>query len=125
MNKLTRKTAQAIKLYGEQVCREAYLRNTKHGEGASTISLTMSGVSTTRQADAAINAGAEIFSAERIEAAHAEARAAYAANKCPKCGRAVRVNLSLAGWIQCSQFGAPQFRADANSAPCDWQGFTE
>lgn len=60
----------------------------------------------------------------RIAAAHAKAAAALRANKCPRCGRAVRRNLSLSGWVQCSQFGAAQFRADANLPPCDWQGFT-
>lgn len=59
----------------------------------------------------------------RMAEARAEADAALAANKCPKCGRAVRRNLSLSGWVQCSQFGAEQFRADASLPACEWQGF--
>ena len=55
-------------------------------------------------------------SERRIAAAQAEARAALAANWCPKCGRPVRQNLALTGWVQCSQYGAVGFRADA-SAP--------
>ena len=48
---------RAIKSYGEQVCREAYRLNREVGEGASSIALQLSGLKTTRQADAAINAG--------------------------------------------------------------------
>lgn len=63
-------------------------------------------------------------SAARIEAAQAEARAAWAANRCPKCGRKVGLNLSIAGWVQCEQYGAPMFRADPSAPACSWQGFT-
>jgi hypothetical protein len=52
-------TKKAITKYTEQVCLAAYRLNLK-GEGASSISLTLSGVSTTRQADAAINAGRDL-----------------------------------------------------------------
>lgn len=63
-------------------------------------------------------------SAERIAKAHAEAQAALAANRCPACGRAVRRNLALTGWVQCSQHGAEGFRADSSQPACSWQGFT-
>jgi hypothetical protein len=62
---------------------------------------------------------------ERIAAARAEAAAALRANKCPKCGCKVRRNLSLTGWVQCEQLGAPAFRARPEDPHCDWQGFTE
>ena len=48
---------RAIKNYGEQTCRTAYDLNRRVGEGANSISHQLSGVNTTRQADAAINAG--------------------------------------------------------------------
>jgi len=64
-------------------------------------------------------------SKRRIEAAHAEAAEALRTNTCPTCGRKVRRNLSLTGWVQCEQFGAPAFRKDSTAAPCDWQGFTQ
>ncbi len=67
---------------------------------------------------------AEVARNERVEKAQAEARAALAANKCPCCGRGVRLNLSITGWVQCDQFGAPGFRKDRNAPGCDWQGFT-
>lgn len=68
-------------------------------------------------------AAAKKASDARIAAAHAEAQAALQANKCPCCGQAVRVNLALTGWVQCSGYGAEGFRAPG-SKPCSWQGFT-
>ena len=61
---------------------------------------------------------------QRIEAAQREAQEAARDCRCPKCGRPVRRNLALSYWIQCSQFGAPNFRADPQSPKCSWQGFT-
>lgn len=46
-------------------------------------------------------------------------------NACPTCGRPVRRNNSLAGWYQCTQFGAVGFRAWPELPACTWQGFTE
>lgn len=40
---------------------------------------------------------------------------------CPCCGRKLRCNNSMGNWWQCQQFGAPQFRADANLPSCDYQ----
>jgi len=60
----------------------------------------------------------------RMAAHRAETAAVYAANKCPRCGRPVKLNLSLTGWVQCTQYGSEQFRADPRSPSCDWQGFT-
>ena len=62
--------------------------------------------------------------AERIAAAHAEALAAWNSNRCPECGRGIRRNLALSGWVQCEQYGAEGFRKDPNAPSCDWQGFT-
>ncbi len=62
---------------------------------------------------------------DRIAAAQAAVRQALAANACPDCGRPVRVNLSLTGWVQCSQYGSEGFRADSSLPSCNWQGFTE
>ncbi|HEY6110565.1 MAG TPA: hypothetical protein VIV56_16805 [Gemmatimonadales bacterium] len=61
---------------------------------------------------------------QRIAAAHVEAQRALATNSCPQCGGGVRRNNALTGWVQCSQFGAVGFRADATKPACDWQGFT-
>lgn len=61
----------------------------------------------------------------RMNAAKAATVAAVVANECPRCGRPLRRNSSMAGWWQCSQFGAVGFRADSSQPPCDWQGFTE
>lgn len=61
----------------------------------------------------------------RMEAARAEVRRAVATGRCPTCGRELRRNTSMAGWYQCSQYGAVGFRADASQPSCDWQGFTE
>ncbi len=46
-----------------------------------------------------------------------------ASGKCPKCSRKLRRNLSLAGWFQCGQFGAEQFRTDASQPSCNFQIF--
>ncbi len=61
-------------------------------------------------------------SAERMAAERAKVIAAVKANTCPVCGRPLRRNSSIAGWWQCSQFGAVGFRADSNAPACDWQG---
>lgn len=60
----------------------------------------------------------------RIEAVHEEARRQVATGKCPH-GHGLRRNLSLTGWWQCEQFGAPSFRARPDEPACDWQAFTE
>lgn len=62
MNKplLSIKTRRAIAAYGAQACERAYEMNLR-GEGASTIAFTgPATIKTTRQADAAINAGCEL-----------------------------------------------------------------
>jgi hypothetical protein len=57
-------TLAAISKYGREACVKAYWQNIA-GEGASTIAITgPSSIRTTRQADAAINAGEEIALAE-------------------------------------------------------------
>lgn len=60
----------------------------------------------------------------RRDRLQAEARAVVATGKCPQCGRALRRNLALSGWYQCSQFGAEGFRADASQPSCSFQTFT-
>lgn len=62
--------------------------------------------------------------AER-EAKYAAARAIVREGKCPKCGSAIRRNLSMAGWYQCEQFGAETHRKRPQDPPCGWQIFTE
>ena len=42
---------------------------------------------------------------------------------CPDCGAKLRRNLSMDGWYQCEQLGAPGFRADAEKPHCDFQFF--
>lgn len=57
---MTKKTKAAIAKYGSSACVRAYHMN-RMGEGASTIALTgPESIRTTKQADAAINAGREI-----------------------------------------------------------------
>lgn len=43
---------------------------------------------------------------------------------CPDCGAKLKANLALTGWIQCSNFGAVGFRADASKPSCNFQCFT-
>jgi hypothetical protein len=54
----------------------------------------------------------------------AEAVAIVETGKCPECGATLRRNLSLAGWWQCSQYGAEGFRADSAKPSCCFQTFT-
>ena len=61
----------------------------------------------------------------RIAAQRAETRRVVLSGKCPLCGSGLRRNLSLTGWWQCDQLGAPGFRKRADLPSCDWQGFTE
>tara|TARA_R110000868_G_scaffold344298_1_gene605282 strand:- start:476 stop:664 length:189 start_codon:yes stop_codon:yes gene_type:complete len=57
----TQKTKQAVIRYGESACVKAFHMN-KMGEGARTIAaIGPETITTTRQADAAINAGREIL----------------------------------------------------------------
>lgn len=58
----------------------------------------------------------------RMGAQQDATRAAFVANCCPTCGGKVRENLSIRGWVQCAQFGAPSFRADPTAPKCEWQG---
>ena len=59
--KLTKKTLRAIAAYGESACVKAYHMN-KAGYGAATIAQTgPETIRTTRQADAAIDAGRELM----------------------------------------------------------------
>lgn len=60
--------------------------------------------------------------AAHIAKAHKEASDALQNNQCPMCKQGVRVNTSLAGWVQCEGFGAEGFRKDG-SKKCSWQGF--
>lgn len=55
---LSTKTERAVSKYGFANCVQAFEMHTRDGEGASTIGFTLG--LTTRQADAAINAGQEI-----------------------------------------------------------------
>lgn len=61
----------------------------------------------------------------KMEALHAEAIAIVATGVCPQCGRKLKRNLSIAGWWQCSQYGAEQFRVDPSQPACSFQTFTE
>lgn len=62
---------------------------------------------------------------EKRETILKKARDIVQTGKCPDCGRALRRNLALTGWYQCSQFGAVGFRADASQPSCNFQTFTE
>jgi len=57
------------------------------------------------------------------DARYAEAEAVVTTGTCPACGQALRRNLALTGWWQCSGFGAEGFRAPGAS-PCSFQTFT-
>lgn len=65
---LSPKTRRAIIAYGADFCRHAYREHHKHGQGARTIAFANS--MSTRQADAAIDAGREM-EAEALAAAAA------------------------------------------------------
>jgi hypothetical protein len=55
---MTKNTQKAISKYGVENCRTAYAMHSIYGEGANTIGFYLG--FTTRQADAAINAGREL-----------------------------------------------------------------
>jgi hypothetical protein len=58
MNKLTTKAKRAIKKYGEDVCIKAFKMHHDEGMGGNTVGFYLN--LTTRQADAAIDAGREL-----------------------------------------------------------------
>lgn len=60
----------------------------------------------------------------RLEQGRAEVEAVVATGKCPRCGSPLRRNLSMSGWWQCEQLGAPSYRARPDEDECGWQGFT-
>ena len=50
-----------------------------------------------------------------------EGLALVSSGLCPVCGRALRLNLSITGWYQCTQFGAETHRADGSKPACEFQ----
>ncbi len=58
---------------------------------------------------------------EHFKRLRAEGLAILATGKCPECGRQMVRNSSIAGWWQCSQFGAETHRADPTQPSCNWQ----
>ena len=60
---MTTNTKRAIQKYGHDKCVEAFKEHHFGGNGANTIGWEMG--LTTRQADAAINAGREIYEANK------------------------------------------------------------
>lgn len=76
------------------------------------------------QAAEAVIAELERAAKERARTLQTNAEIAKAIKDgCPCCSRAIKRNLSLTGWWQCSQFGAVGFRADSNMPACNWQAF--
>lgn len=63
--KLSTNAKKAVKHYGAGICKKAYELHCK-GEGARTIALTVLGLGTTNQADAAINAGRELMTIDSV-----------------------------------------------------------
>lgn len=61
---------------------------------------------------------------ERMAQIHAQVQAVVNTGVCPHCGAALRANLTMAGWWQCSQLGADTHRANPALPSCSWQGFT-
>ncbi|KAF7963495.1 hypothetical protein AWV80_09055 [Cupriavidus sp. UYMU48A] len=62
----TKNTARAIEKYGVKACREAYHMHAVIGYGAAGIAFEgPRALKTTRQADAAINAGRELSQMDR------------------------------------------------------------
>ena len=59
--------------------------------------------------------------AERMAEIRASLLPIVTAGVCPKCGRSLKRNSSLAGWYQCEQFGAEMFRADPTQPSCEYQ----
>lgn len=60
---LTHNTRRAARAYGMETCLKAFAMHECDGEGASTIAFQLRGLKTTQQADAAINAGRELYEA--------------------------------------------------------------
>ncbi len=71
-----------------------------------------------------INAQQRAASKARMEAAYVEARSIVATGKCPRCGSALKRNLSLLGWWQCEQFGAVTHRKRPNDPQCGFDCMT-
>jgi len=84
---MKRTTRQALVKYGATNCLRAFIWNASHGEGASSIALTMPNdherrIHTTQQADAAINAGRDL-SGDSIDVAYALMKDAYTYDSSP------------------------------------------
>ena len=60
----------------------------------------------------------------RIEESKRKAREVVATGRCPECGQPLVRNSALAGWWQCSGYGAEGFRV-AGATHCSFQTFTE
>ena len=59
--------------------------------------------------------------AEKARAHNAECEAVLATGKCPRCGSALKRNLSITGWWQCEQYGAVTHRARPQDPQCSYQ----
>lgn len=79
-------------------------------------------MTTTQRAERKAERAAHV---NRMNALRAEAQKIVNTGVCPTCGGKLKRNLSLAGWWQCEQLGAVNFRKDASKLSCDFQTFTE
>jgi ribosomal protein L37AE/L43A len=79
---------------------------------------------TLKQQHLAAKRQARIAAQERIARSIEAARLTVATGVCPECGQPLRYNNAMAGWWQCSGYGAEGFRAPG-STPCSFQTFTE
>jgi len=53
-----------------------------------------------------------------------ELQVAIDTNKCPRCGRPIKLS-AIRNWWICSQFGSEDYRAEPQNPPCNWNWFTE
>jgi hypothetical protein len=60
-----------------------------------------------------------------MQESYAKTQEIVDSRECPLCKGPLRYNSAIAGWWQCAQFGAPQFRMDKDRPACSWQGMTD
>lgn len=99
--------------------------NDYYVESADGLIHASFGYNTDRGKTLAFNRANAAASSLHLKEIHQANREIVSLGKCPTCGRGIERNLSLAGWWQCEQFGAENFRKNPELPPCNWQCFTE
>lgn len=113
-----------VRKHGNYTVNEAST-NDYYVENAAGEVIASFGYNTERGRTRAMYRADAVASSAHIKEIHAANKAIVATGQCPTCGRKLKRNLSIAGWWQCEQLGAENFRKHPELPSCNYQCFTE